>query len=387
MKDLKRLIPVICSCISMILLSFLIYLNKDFKVEMKSNVINVGDDIEDSFTATFRGYDVTKDVKIKSNVYDTKHDTYQLTFSYFYGKREYEVTKDVEIKDIISPEIILRGGNEYLLKINDNYVEPGYTAIDNYDSNVTDKVTVSGEINNTKVGTYNIVYSVKDSSDNKSEVIRKIHVLEKLPNEMSESEFTLKGLYEKTILKEKKPITDKTMQLYTYIGDKNIALYSTYGLIDIKNIWYNPELKLSNISDTPIIIDGDNTNKPLFDNIVLEKPRAVILYFGLEGYSNIDEFIKDYTNLVINLKNRLNSRIIVMSVNTVSSKSNISVKNINTANYYLAKMCNENNVSFMYANESLTRNEDNFLSDGRTLSKKGMTTIYNYIKSHIRKGD
>lgn len=386
MKDLKNLIPILCSLFSMIILCVLIYLNKDFKVFMKDEVINVGDRYEDYFTATFRGYDVTRDVKIISNVYDTKLGTYQLTFTYLDGRKEYAVTKNIEIKDLVPPVILLRGGDEDFVKVGSNYIEKGYTANDNYDSNLSDKVVISGNVNTNVSGTYELVYSVTDSNNNKASKKRIVHVMEKLPYEMSESEFSLEGLFSSTILKEKKAISDKTMKLYTFIGDKDIALYSTYGLMNINNLWYNTNLDINNVELTPIIIDGFNTDKPLYDNVVVNKPKAIVLSFGYNN-GDITEYVRKYTELVTNLKSRTDSRIIVTSVNTVSSKNNISIRNINSVNYYLAKMCNENGVYFAYTNEALTRAEDNFLSDGKTLSKKGMTNIYNYLKTHIGKGD
>ena len=51
--------------------------------------------------------------------------------------------------------------------------------MDNYDGDITDKVEVINNIDNTKVGKYEVKYIVKDSSDNSIEVKREVEVKEK----------------------------------------------------------------------------------------------------------------------------------------------------------------------------------------------------------------
>jgi hypothetical protein len=44
------------------------------------------------------------------------------------------------------------------------YVEPGYTATDNYDGDITANVVVSGSVNHDVPGTYALTYNVSDLS-------------------------------------------------------------------------------------------------------------------------------------------------------------------------------------------------------------------------------
>lgn len=86
-----------------------------------------------------------------------------------------KVTKEVIIRkeDAEKPIITLKGNETIYLNYGSAYSEPGYEAIDNCDGNITDKVNVSGKVNDA-VGTYKITYTVSDSSNNKTEVIRTV---------------------------------------------------------------------------------------------------------------------------------------------------------------------------------------------------------------------
>lgn len=61
--------------------------------------------------------------------------------------------------------LILNGPASIFLKVGDTYQEPGYTVIDNLENNLTNKVTVSGKVDPTKVGTYKLKYSITNRSN------------------------------------------------------------------------------------------------------------------------------------------------------------------------------------------------------------------------------
>jgi hypothetical protein len=62
-----------------------------------------------------------------------------------------------------APVITLSGANPLSLTVGSTFVEPGYTATDKEDGNITSKVTVVGSVNTNAVGTYAVTYNVKDS--------------------------------------------------------------------------------------------------------------------------------------------------------------------------------------------------------------------------------
>ena len=76
-----------------------------------------------------------------------------------------------------APTITLAGQTNMTVPVNTTYADPGYTATDNYDGDLTGNVTVTGTVDATKIGTYTIYYDVSDSSGNKAvQLARTVHV-------------------------------------------------------------------------------------------------------------------------------------------------------------------------------------------------------------------
>lgn len=80
------------------------------------------------------------------------------------------------MRDKKAPEITLNGDAEMTVEAGSEFSDPGYTATDNYDGDLTDKVSVTGAVDTSKPGDYEIKYSVADSSKNEGEVKRTVHV-------------------------------------------------------------------------------------------------------------------------------------------------------------------------------------------------------------------
>lgn len=89
-----------------------------------------------------------------------------------------EIERKIIVKDNIPPTIELKGKTEDAVYQNSKYEEPGYIATDNCDGNISNKVVRNGEVDTSKVGTYEITYTVEDSYQNKAEVKRTITVKE-----------------------------------------------------------------------------------------------------------------------------------------------------------------------------------------------------------------
>lgn len=87
-----------------------------------------------------------------------------------------EVTRPIEYSDPIAPELTLKGASVIMLRKGKTYVEPGYTAQDNCDGDITQKVTVNGTVNGNKTGIYILEYSVQDNYGNITTVTRKVIV-------------------------------------------------------------------------------------------------------------------------------------------------------------------------------------------------------------------
>lgn len=145
-------------------------------------VWQIGTDyIEPGYTATDDcDGDITPNVTIEGTVNGHEYGEYILTYQV---KDSYEnickVERKVVVKDTIVPEITLSGKSSMYVLLGESFSEPGYTASDNVDGDLTSKVVVSGSVNTDKVGDYKITYEVSDSSGNKKTITRNVRVYKK----------------------------------------------------------------------------------------------------------------------------------------------------------------------------------------------------------------
>ena len=93
-------------------------------------------------------------------------------------------------KDTSPPSITLTGSSSARVPLNSSWSEPGYSAQDDKDGDLTESVEVSGSVNGNFAGTYVITYTVLDQSGNEFSVSRTIQVY-------NEAEY-LAGIYSGT---------------------------------------------------------------------------------------------------------------------------------------------------------------------------------------------
>lgn len=164
--------------------SFFFLLKPTIKLIGKKEIeISYNETYQDSgVEAKFLGKDISKYVKQKGKVENGKVGEYTLSYDLrcfiFHTKKE----RKISIKDYESPEITLKGETTKNLCPNETYEEEGYLAYDEYDGNITDKVTRKESINE-------IIYEVADSSNNKRVAKRNISY-----QDTEKPSLTLKGL-------------------------------------------------------------------------------------------------------------------------------------------------------------------------------------------------
>jgi uncharacterized protein (TIGR02145 family) len=83
--------------------------------------------------------------------------------------------------DTQPPVFTLLGANPIAVNQGDTYSDPGATATDNVDGNLTSSIVVSGTVDTNNPGTYIVTYSVTDSAGNTSTVTRTVIVLDTQP--------------------------------------------------------------------------------------------------------------------------------------------------------------------------------------------------------------
>lgn len=117
----------------------------------------------------FRGGITLADVEVETQGSVDEYATgkYPLTYTVNYRWFTAQTSRSVRVVDTQSPVITLKGDPNLQVARGKHYVEEGYSAWDNCDGDVTDKVAVS------KVGK-NYLYVVMDSSGNPTSVMREV---------------------------------------------------------------------------------------------------------------------------------------------------------------------------------------------------------------------
>ena len=136
----------------------------------------------------------------------------------------------VTIPDITPPVLTLLGPANITIPLGPAYAEPGYTATDNIDGDITWNVTVTGTVDTITAGTYHLYYDVSDGSGNPAiQQNRTVNVVEYYPY------ISMSGGPYQTILQGSGPYTDPGA---TCIDDTDAArpVNSTGGTVDTNTV-------------------------------------------------------------------------------------------------------------------------------------------------------
>ncbi len=87
-----------------------------------------------------------------------------------------ETVREIIYKDAVPPQLVIGGERRLYLPLGTPYTEPGYSASDDVDGDITDRVQVSGGVNSDNEGVYTLTYSVSDSEGNTASAERQVLV-------------------------------------------------------------------------------------------------------------------------------------------------------------------------------------------------------------------
>lgn len=160
------LILIFLAGLLMILACIKFELNGEEKVEISYKEVYE----EAGVKLSLFGKDLSKNVEIEGTVKSGEIGKYEIKYSYELGLGfiPFNKTRLVEVKDLEKPSIELKGDIETTICPKAEYVEDGYSAHDEIDGDLTDKVeAIEGESD--------IKYKVTDSSGNSQIITRKIN--------------------------------------------------------------------------------------------------------------------------------------------------------------------------------------------------------------------
>ena len=88
------------------------------------------------------------------------------------------ITASFSLIDVIIPAITLTGSSTIELTIGNTFTDPGATATDNIDGDLTSSITTSGSVDTSSTGSYMISYSISDATGNSASVTRTVVIVE-----------------------------------------------------------------------------------------------------------------------------------------------------------------------------------------------------------------
>lgn len=89
------------------------------------------------------------------------------------------VTRKIVYKDVVPPTISLLGTPSIYILQGSEYKDPGITASDDVDGDITSNVKTEGNVDTNTIGSYSLTYTVSDSSGNSASATRQVNVYQK----------------------------------------------------------------------------------------------------------------------------------------------------------------------------------------------------------------
>lgn len=375
--------------ILIIVLSLVLFCNSKYFIKLNGNkemTINLNEDYIELGAKTL----FNQKVKIIGNVDNKKVGIYEIKYCHNSCKK-----RIVKVVDKEKPLITLKGDSEINIVINGEYYEQGYTAFDNYDGDLTDKVVVKNNLDITKEGIYEIIYEVTDSSNNLEIKTRKINVNKEGPMSLSIKDFKLDGYFTNTILKENNK-DENYLDETIFYGDSITENLGYYQNISYNNIWAVSNLTPTSAYSSDVMFYKYNEKINIIDGIKKYDVKRIIITLGANSVALMQNtyFIEQYEKLIEALKaSNPNTQIIVESIFPVDDRwdfktNTINNTKINNINYLLAEMAERQNIYFLNTAEVL-KNEDGSAIKGYLYESDGIhplpicnEKILEYVNSH-----
>lgn len=142
--------------------------------------------VDPGFSAVYclfsRCYDLKDRVKIDNpdaeKIAELIPGAYQLSYSLDYQRWHLSADRIVKIPDATPPDLNLNGDDKIGMYVGEKYIEPGFSASDAVDGDLTEKVEIDGSVDPNRSGVYTLTYRIADASGNSTEKTRHVFVYE-----------------------------------------------------------------------------------------------------------------------------------------------------------------------------------------------------------------
>lgn len=243
----------------------------------------------------FLGFiELPTDFEIEGFVDSSKIDNYTLKYTARHFGRKLSCVRNVSVKDTKSPVINLVAPNESsLVTTISKWEDPGYSAEDAFEGELTDKVKVE-MIPDTESKVCTVIYRLSDSSGNTAEAKRTFKF---------EKADIQSGGENKEITKPATPDSDAN----TTVSDGDSVIYLTFD--DGPSAGVTPRildtLLANNVKATFFIINYSDTNKTLVKRAIDEGHSV-----GIHGYSHSYDVIYASDEAFIDNITKLHDRLL-----------------------------------------------------------------------------
>ena len=185
-----------------------------------------------------------------------------------------------------------------------------------------------------------------------------------------------------------------------FVGDKTISpISSVITNVQKEQVWSSIDGSLpldNNLKTIAIIHSEDPKGSSIASAAEIYKPQYIIITVGLENgvaYCNEEKFKEYYRELINSIKDfSPETNIILQSVFPISKEAeqanpNIANDRIDTANSWIAEICEESSVKYLNT-ASVLKDSRGYLAaeydsgDGITLNEEGYKAMLNYIRTH-----
>ena len=256
-----KLIIIIALILIFVIVFILLFSNRkvtnylDLEGEEYITIYQNEDYIEPGYDAyNSKNQQLNSQVEVLTNIDTSKVGEYEITYSLG------EITKTRKVKVIEKPKeytyIYLKSVNDSInvyLKVGEEYIEPGYKVYSTTGKDYTSKVKVTGSVDTTKKGSYQLVYSLIDENGVTINETRTIIVMDsEIGLSLSTTEYTNKDItinvnvidnyFEYLILPDGNKVNKST---YEYVVNQN-GTY-TFKTINKKGMTKETSIKVTNI--------------------------------------------------------------------------------------------------------------------------------------------
>ncbi len=337
-------------------------------------------------------------VTAESDVDTERLGEYTVTYRFFTEK----AVRKVRVEDRTRPVIILEGSSEKYLVKGEEYTEAGFSASDDNDGDLTEKVEIQSDLDTEVPGEYHISYTVSDSAGNAARERRKVTVVENGPLSQDRLSFDLDPFFDDLICGEREYDAEKYSKLL-YFGDSFIGNLGDYGVVSYDQLWSRGSLGTDSVYDAPITVYGYyDGNTTFFDAMDAYRPETALVLLNSDRTLHwTPEYMETSCDSFYGyIKERYpDTRFVICSITPVdayySGESWMWQEGfdrndrINKMNALMCGLCRKYGFQFMNAAECLKDpstgccRDDCIGEDGIHLSYSGYSLMVEYIKNHM----